>query len=115
MLKATYVEELGAKLKSFPDRYSNKLELDHCGEVLKNSIVSAVENSCRLRLKPVQIRVPWWNHIVKALKEETQKIIISLRKGIIQPIEKLLEMLKESKKRKSKELKARARKAIARA
>ena len=50
----TYIEELGTKLKLFPGRYSNQLELDHCGEVLKNNIVSAFENNCRLRTKPMQ-------------------------------------------------------------
>ena len=55
---ATYVEELGAKFKSFPGKYSNQMELDHCGEVLKNIIVSAFENNCRLRTKPVQKGIP---------------------------------------------------------
>ena len=50
---AIYVEELGAKLKSFPGRYSNQMELDHCSEVLKNNIVSAFENNCRLRTPAV--------------------------------------------------------------
>ena len=58
---ATYVEELKPKLKSFPGKYSNQMELDHCGEVLKNIIVSAFENNCRLHTKPVQKRAPWWN------------------------------------------------------
>ena len=70
----TYVEELGAKLKSFPGKYSNQMELDHCGEVLKNIIVSAFENNCRLRTKPVQKGAPWWNPTLETLKKNTRRL-----------------------------------------
>ena len=50
------------------------MELDHCGEVLKNIIVSAFENNCRLRTKPVQKGAPWWNPTLETLKKKSRRL-----------------------------------------
>ena len=71
---AHHLTSLGAKLKSFPGRYNNQLEPDHCGEVLNNNIVSAFEKNCRLRLKPVQKRARWWNPTVETLKKKPRRL-----------------------------------------
>ena len=69
-----YEEDLKARIGRFPATYGTREDIDHCCEILRDIVMSSLENNCELRKEGKTKGAPWWNSSLEKFRKKVRRL-----------------------------------------